>query len=282
MKREIKKFTAFIRRQSWIFAKTFAKTSPHEYIVKERLSAGDRKIFEQFVMFIRENGVRKKYKKTYCTHFDLDGYSYWTMGAPLDITIIINRHDLGFYDRLAEDYDRIFSDEESRIENAQIGKMIQPAASGNILDIGCGTGLLLDILEPNAGFNYHGIDPSKKMLDQLSLKHKSWRLTCATFEDFELPKTVRYDLIVSLFGAMNYINPAAFGKIGKLPAAGGKFFLMFYKKHYFPVLYQRSGICFSHYATDPAAVEKTFGATFEYGNYLIATNIELNPGAQAK
>ena len=49
-------------------------------------------------MFIRENGYRKKYKKTFYTHFDINGYSYWTMGAPLDVTIIINRHRLGFYD----------------------------------------------------------------------------------------------------------------------------------------------------------------------------------------
>src|SRR5688500_12743803 len=80
----------FIERQSWIFAKTFAKTSPHEYVVKGKLSAEDQKIFELFVIYIREHGVRKKYKKSFYTHLDLDGFSYWTMGAPLEITIIIN------------------------------------------------------------------------------------------------------------------------------------------------------------------------------------------------
>lgn len=93
---EIEYFRNFIARQTWTFAKTYAKVSPHEYLVKNKLSEEDQKIFEEFVLFIREHGVRKRYKRSFYTHYDLDGRSYWTMGAPLEITVIINRHDLAF------------------------------------------------------------------------------------------------------------------------------------------------------------------------------------------
>ena len=274
MKSELDKVKDFIARQTWTFAKTMP-LSPHEYVVKTKLSEDEQKEFERFVMFIREHGSKKRYKKSNYVHLDIDGNSYWTMGAPLEITTIINRHDLGFYDQLAGEYDKIFSDDESKIENEQIGRILAPAAGGNILDVGCGTGLLLDILPGEQHFKYHGIDPSRKMLDRLAAKHKAWNLTCATFEEFPAPKSYKYDLIVSLFGAVSYINPAHLKKIKKLLRRGGKYFLMFYRKGYFPLLYRRSGVCFSHYVTDAQIVKKHFGEnTFEYSNYLVATNIK--------
>lgn len=279
MNPEIDRIRSFIERQSWTFAKTYAKTSPHEWLCKDKLEREEEKQeFEYFVTFIREHGCRKKFKKSFYTHFDLDGFSYWTMGAPLEITIIINRHGLGFYDHLADEYDRIFSDDESKIENEQIAKMLAPhAAQGKILDIGCGTGLFLDIgLGAGEEVFYHGIDPSRRMLANLSAKHKTWQLSCTTFEEFPVPENRRYDLICSLFGAMSYVNPASFGKLRRLLAPGGKFFLMFYKKGYFPRLYQRTGMCFSHFQTNPKAVEEFFGNSFDYSNYLVATNIELD------
>jgi len=47
--------------------------------------------FEAFVMFIRENGYREKYEGYWYIKFDIDGWSYWTVGAPLKETILINR-----------------------------------------------------------------------------------------------------------------------------------------------------------------------------------------------
>ena len=42
-------------------------------------------------MFIREQGEVRPWGKHMHTYFDYDGWTYWTMGAPLDETILINR-----------------------------------------------------------------------------------------------------------------------------------------------------------------------------------------------
>jgi len=36
-------------------------------------------------------GYHQKWGKTTYTYLDIDGWQYWTMGAPLDKTILINR-----------------------------------------------------------------------------------------------------------------------------------------------------------------------------------------------
>jgi len=86
-----KKFEEFIENQKWIFAKTYAKFAPHEYIVKWRIPSKYHEIFEEFVEYIRINGYNKKFKsKSFC-YYNIDGYIYWTMGNPIDQTIVLNR-----------------------------------------------------------------------------------------------------------------------------------------------------------------------------------------------
>ena len=64
--------------------------APHEYIVKERcpLSAEE---FEYFVNMQREHGIREKWGKYNNPYLYIDDYKYWTMGAPLEDTTVINR-----------------------------------------------------------------------------------------------------------------------------------------------------------------------------------------------
>ncbi|MDL2238521.1 hypothetical protein LJC56_11980 [Christensenellaceae bacterium OttesenSCG-928-K19] len=81
----------FISSQQWIFAKTMPQ-NPHWYVCKDKLpSTEDKQIFELFVQYIRDNGIAELYqgKKYICWYHE--GYKYWTMGAPLENTIIINR-----------------------------------------------------------------------------------------------------------------------------------------------------------------------------------------------
>ncbi|MBR6172828.1 MAG: hypothetical protein IKQ49_06610 [Eubacterium sp.] len=47
----------FAERIKWKYATTYAKTAPHEYIVKKRLSEDDRSLFERFVQTINANAV---------------------------------------------------------------------------------------------------------------------------------------------------------------------------------------------------------------------------------
>ena len=78
----------FIDGQNWIFAKTYAKTWPHEYIVRDQV---DETLFVALVEHIRANGYVGKFYKMDITYFDEDGIVYWTMGDPIETETIINR-----------------------------------------------------------------------------------------------------------------------------------------------------------------------------------------------
>ena len=77
----------FIDTNQWTFAKTMPKW-PHEYIVRARV---DEDLFLQLVSHIRENGYEGKFYRKNITYFDEGGMVYWTMGAPIEETTIINR-----------------------------------------------------------------------------------------------------------------------------------------------------------------------------------------------
>ncbi len=78
---------AFVHNQEWTFAKTMPKW-PHEYIIREQV---DKKLFEQLVLHIREHGYEGAFYQKTLTFYDEGGMMYWTMGAPLEETTIINR-----------------------------------------------------------------------------------------------------------------------------------------------------------------------------------------------
>jgi hypothetical protein len=87
---ELEHFKDYISQVHWRFARTYAKTFPHEYTSKDwRPDLKDR--FERVVTFIRERGQPERFfRKTYI-YFYHDGFKYWTMGDTLPHTIIINR-----------------------------------------------------------------------------------------------------------------------------------------------------------------------------------------------
>ena len=82
---------AFVTHSSWTYAKTMPEC-PHEYTLRKK--AADEALFERFVMHIRHHGYRARWKRSLHTHLDLDGWQYWTMGAPFSATILINRAKL--------------------------------------------------------------------------------------------------------------------------------------------------------------------------------------------
>lgn len=79
---------AFVAEQKWKFAKTYALTWPHEYIVRDRV---DEELFSQLVQHIRTHGYEGTFYRKTITYFDEDGMVYWTMGAPIEETTIVNR-----------------------------------------------------------------------------------------------------------------------------------------------------------------------------------------------
>jgi len=66
----------FINEQNWIFAKTYAKTWPHEYIVEEKVN---KKMFVKFANYIDNFGYEDHFYKTKLIYFDYNGFTYWHM-----------------------------------------------------------------------------------------------------------------------------------------------------------------------------------------------------------
>jgi hypothetical protein len=77
----------FVDTAEWTFAKTMPEW-PHEYIVRERI---DENLFVRLVLHIRSNGFEGLFYDRKITYYEEDGLLYWTMGAPLEETIIVNR-----------------------------------------------------------------------------------------------------------------------------------------------------------------------------------------------
>jgi hypothetical protein len=77
----------FIESSKWTYAKTMPEW-PHEYIVRKNV---DGDLFVQLVHHIRANGTKGKFYKKDITYFDHGEHIYWTMGAPIEETTIINR-----------------------------------------------------------------------------------------------------------------------------------------------------------------------------------------------
>ncbi|MCX6786712.1 MAG: hypothetical protein NTU85_02780 [Candidatus Kaiserbacteria bacterium] len=72
----------FIKDSQWIFAKTYATTWPHEYLVQEQV---DNDLFLDLAQHIDMFGYESHFYKTKQMYYDYNGHSYWHMGN------IINR-----------------------------------------------------------------------------------------------------------------------------------------------------------------------------------------------
>lgn len=95
-------FKKFIGTRHWRFAKTMPQW-PHEYSVRQFDDPPeDQALFEEAVSFIRAQGERRWFEPTgrSSVYLDIDGRQYWTMGAPIKETTIINRAWLDWRERL--------------------------------------------------------------------------------------------------------------------------------------------------------------------------------------
>ncbi len=87
----------FIKKQSWIFAKTYADRAPHEYIVRKN-TIGTEGDFTEFVKYIDENGITMYFWDRPNKYIFIDGRQYWIMKGEKNEPInIINRCNLDDY-----------------------------------------------------------------------------------------------------------------------------------------------------------------------------------------
>jgi len=232
-----------LAKSSWRWAK--AKANPHAYTLRKNWE--DDKLFQEVVQYIRDHGYPVKFWGKPYTILNINGYRYWTMGCPINLkgkphTILINKAAESYqheYCDISKNYDDLFDEDCHKDEEIEL--MAKLELSGRVLDIGCGTGLVLDYKDINPE-DYVGVDISQGMLDCLKEKHPDFKESAmlSSFEDFY--DNSGFDTIISLFGSISYIEPAHIKRIRELLRGGGSAFLMFYKESYKPVTHLKTGL----------------------------------------
>ena len=135
-----------LERHSYRFARTMPG-APHSYTLKRTWQSED-----EFVEALRKmravERIEEFFKGYWYRRFNANGYKYWTMGASLD-HILVNRaiHAPPFdpYAAIADSYDLAVHEKEADIERSKrVYDMLKIEPGTDILDIGCGTGTLID------------------------------------------------------------------------------------------------------------------------------------------
>jgi ubiquinone/menaquinone biosynthesis C-methylase UbiE len=132
------------------------------------------------------------------------------------------------YDKVAGDYDKLFLSPECTIENAAAFSRVRGMLNGDtIVDLGCGTGLLLEGVPEIGPRGYLGIDVSAGMLERARTKFKDYTFKqgCMTETGIE---TGSVSCVVSLFSAVNYVElEPLIIELERILEPGGTFLLVF-------------------------------------------------------
>lgn len=229
-----------LERARYRYAVTY-QNLPHYYTVAKDWPDFKDEVSEELswtVWEMRKHDVMRPFAGWEQHYLDVNGFSYWTMVPRDEETILINRqysthgaYDSPF-DAIAHRYDD--SDKPWYVVKDEREALYAPAApSGRVLDVGCGTGLLVDYCYKEIDLErYVGIDPSAGMLAKFALKHPDYKadatLLRTTFEDYETP--LRFDTIVAMAGSASHVTGVdVMEKAGHLLTPGGRAYLTFYR-----------------------------------------------------
>jgi SAM-dependent methyltransferase len=133
------------------------------------------------------------------------------------------------YDGLAEVYDSYHRDPKSLAENrwaaAFLERFLPP--DGLVADLGCGTGLLLDLHEI-APSRYLGVDISEGMLRSARRKHPRHAFEAGDMRALACLADGAATAVVSLFGSASYCELEPLRReVERVLAPGGRYWLMF-------------------------------------------------------
>jgi hypothetical protein len=244
----------------WRFAKSMPD-NPHEYTLKEDW---EPHLFEEVVKFIRKYGYLARWWGKPYTQLDVNEEFYWTMGDTLENTILINRKAIDRdapYDACAPVYDGHYTDPRSEAQNREIARRL--GLMGHVLDVGCGTGLVIDMVSQQllpAPRTYTGIDPSRAMLDVFNAKHGHIETVCTPLRSFWSGR--EYDDVIALFGVGSLLSPVERRRLPMMVKPGGRWLVMFYREGYRPW-------CDSEHVTLTPFAGEFPGTVTEYDDYVI-------------
>lgn len=180
----------FAATRQWTFAKTYTETAPHHYVVEGRTPGVMHDDMVRAARVIHTFGQPGKYyslTKIYLVSPDRR-FRWWTEDNHFTDTTLVNRaateRNYGIqnapstasfirtpYDDMATTWDVLHptsSGESVRVAELLAG--VRGKYPPHVLDIGCGTGRVLDLgLAPQD--RYAGVDHSRAMLNLLVRKH---------------------------------------------------------------------------------------------------------------
>lgn len=256
----------------WRFAKTMAQY-PHSYIHASDQNHLRTAVFLQAARVIETFGRPARFRNKPKIYLDSPDEStrYWIElepGTTVHDVRLVNRAPNGqnedwdtspepipstdtreftTYDRFAVEYDHMYEDPADLEENASLRRLITSQlgtySAPITLDVGCGTGLTLD-LGITSPVLYTGIDPSKGMLNQLYRKHPRVEQIMPGTATETLPQVLEekgpasFDLVLSTFGSASYLNEEDFRNMVKLTEPGGLLLAMTYENGYAPAYYE--------------------------------------------
>lgn len=133
------------------------------------------------------------------------------------------------YDQVAYSYDSTYRDLRSQAENQYVRFRLPLPLQRPILDLGCGTGLALDLWPSIGAYEYTGIDLSGRMIERARSANPEFR-DCFDKADMETYRPRRIPgTILCLFGALCYADPVkTLAAIQQYSDSGTRLFLMAY------------------------------------------------------
>ena len=198
--------TQLLETKPFRYAKTLPGI-PHWYTLRKHWDLDE---FHSSVTILRELAEEEVFYYRNYLVFGANGEKYWTMGAPVEETELINRTTKEYrspYNHYSPTYDHEFARPFIEQEDDGFLEFLPKDLDGKrILDIGCGTGWLLDHFEVDPNL-YTGIDPSWGMLMRLTAKHPAFvdSLICCSIQDF-WPWKNKFDFVFLGRQGGNYID----------------------------------------------------------------------------
>lgn len=240
----------------WSFAKTMAY-APHSYIVRGQDLPDDE--FDRAEQVIRRFGRPGRFGRTikiylhdgdrrWWAEYDREGLPIVINSAtgsledyaPQDVPNTTSAHE-SVYDALAKVYDDRYTRPSDLSENADLSRLVVKhfgAYAPTTLDVGCGTGLVLDLGITSPAL-YTGVDPSQGMLNELVLKHpKVSDLVPGTMAEAvpvlaEQGIEHQFELVTCLF-AGSYLTEQEILAMADVVAPGGLILITTYSDGYLP------------------------------------------------
>ncbi len=196
-------------------------------------------------------------------------------GASADVDAI------EFYDSIAAEYDTFHTDDEALYENKMVSGIVgEDLWEGErILDVGCGTGLLLDFV-PIPKQLYKGVDASPKMVARAARKHRRYDFQVKDVTSVWAPDD--FGLVVSLFGVLSYVDnlEQTLRRMLTVMNDEAKLFFMVYKEGYKPRTHEKAGRS-PHYKTyTPEDIREVMhkdwgrGMVLELGDFVAGVGIK--------